>query len=74
VAAIKADNRSALNKIDKPTLIAVAAIPESAYADMQKRIKNSKVEVFTDAGHALFVDDIVRFNSLLDHFLTEVAY
>jgi non-heme chloroperoxidase len=74
IAATKADNRAALNKIDKPALIFAATIPQKAYSDMQKRIRNSNVEVFPDAGHALFVDDIARFNSLLDHFLTEVAY
>ena len=74
VASTKADNRAALNKIDKPTLIIRATIPESAAADMQKRIKNSKVEFFADAGHAVFVDDPAKFNTLLDHFLTEVAY
>ena len=74
VALTKADNRAALDKIDKPTLIIRATIPESASTDMQKRIKNSTAEVFPDAGHALFVDDPVKFNVLLDHFLTEVAY
>jgi non-heme chloroperoxidase len=74
VASARTDNRAALNKIDKPTLIIRATIPESATSDMKKRIKNAEVEVFADAGHALFVDDPVKFNTLLDHFLTEVAY
>jgi non-heme chloroperoxidase len=74
VASTKTDNRAALNKIDKPTLIIRVTIPELAAADMQKRIKNSKVEFFADAGHAAFVDDPIRFNTLLDHFLKEVAY
>ena len=74
VASTKADNRSALNKIDKPTLIIRTTIPESAATDMQKRIKNSKVEFLADAGHAAFVDDPIQFNALLDHFLKEVAY
>jgi pimeloyl-ACP methyl ester carboxylesterase len=74
VASIKSDNRAALNKIDKPTLIFAATIPEKARADMQKRIKGSTLEVFADTGHAIFVDDPIRFNSILEHFLTEVAY
>jgi non-heme chloroperoxidase len=74
VAAVRADNRPALNKIDKPTLIVAATIPEAARLDMQRRIKNSTVEAFADTGHAIFVVDAIRFNSVLDHFLTEVAY
>jgi non-heme chloroperoxidase len=74
IAAVKADNRTALNKIDKPTLIVVATIPQAAAEDMKKRIKNSTLEVFDGTGHAIFVDDVIRFNTILDHFLTEVAY
>jgi len=67
------DNRSALVKIDKPTLIVGATkrlLPE--FQDMQKRIPHAKLEFFNDAGHALFVDDSDRFNALLDEFLTSL--
>ena len=74
VASTKADNRAALNKIDKPTLIIRATIPESAATDMQTRIKDSKVEFFANTGHAVFIDDPVKFNTSLDYFLTKVAY
>ncbi len=30
---------------------------------------NTEMEVFSDAGHALFVDDAARFNSVTDEFL-----
>jgi non-heme chloroperoxidase len=30
---------------------------------------NTEMEVFTDAGHALFIDDAARFNSVTDEFL-----
>jgi len=36
---------------------------------MQKSIAGAKLEIFDDAGHALFVDDPDKFNTLLDKFL-----
>jgi pimeloyl-ACP methyl ester carboxylesterase len=39
---------------------------------MQREIPGVRIEIFEDAGHALFVDDPERFNSLLDAFLTTV--
>ena len=41
----------------------------TTYQDMQKRIPESRIEVLENVGHALFVDDADRFNSLLDAFL-----
>lgn len=70
VGSMTTDNRPALTKIDKPTLIAMAPSPWSApVEDMHKRIPGSRLEVFADAGHALFVDDAERFNKTLDQFL-----
>ena len=68
---VAADNRAALAKIDKPTLIVVAAVRPwmQFYEDMQKRIRGSRMEVWENAGHALFVDEPARFNTLLDGFL-----
>lgn len=64
------DLRPALKKIDKPTLIVAA---QSGFVNLikaiQPQIRGSRLEVFEDAGHALFVDDAARFNSLLDEFL-----
>jgi pimeloyl-ACP methyl ester carboxylesterase len=36
---------------------------------MQKSIPGAKLEFLDDAGHALFVDDADKFNTLLDAFL-----
>lgn len=71
MGGIASDNRAALAKIDKPTLIVVALVRPwmSFYEDMQKRIRGARMEVFDDAGHALFVDEAARFNTLLDEFL-----
>jgi non-heme chloroperoxidase len=73
LAGFTTDNRPALAKIDKPTLIAGATkeiLPQ--LQAMQKSISGAKLEFFDDAGHALFVDDADKFNSLLAEFLTSL--
>jgi non-heme chloroperoxidase len=70
LAGITTDNRAALGKIDKPTVIAWATkemLP--VFQDMQKRIPGARLEMFDDAGHALFVDDADKFNILLEEFI-----
>lgn len=71
LGSLMSDNRSALAKIDRPTLIVVARVPAwmSLYEDLQKRIRGSRLEVFEDAGHALFVDEAPKFNKVLEDFL-----
>jgi non-heme chloroperoxidase len=75
MGGIASDNRPALAKIDKPTLIVVAFVAPwmRFYEDLQQRIRGAKLEVFKDAGHALFVDEADRFNALLDGFLSTAA-
>jgi non-heme chloroperoxidase len=70
VGKFGADLRPALKKIDKPTLI-VAARSGFLYLiqAIQPQIAGSRLEIFEDAGHALFVDDDGKFNALLDEFL-----
>lgn len=73
IGLMASDNRPALAKIDKPTLIVVAPSPYSAiYEDMHKRISGSRLETFEEAGHALFVDEPDRFNTLLEDFLNNL--
>jgi non-heme chloroperoxidase len=70
LAGITTDNRAALGKIDKPTVIAWATkemLP--IFQNMQKRIPGATLEMFDDAGHALFVDDADKFNILLEEFI-----
>jgi non-heme chloroperoxidase len=73
LGAFTTDNRPVLGKIDVPTLIVVAGNGPSIpfYQEMQKRIAHSRLEVFENAGHALFVDEPGRFNLLLDAFLKQ---
>ena len=75
LGGIASDNRPALSKIDKPTLIVVAMVRPwmPFYEDMQKRIRGARLEVFEEAGHALFVDEAARFNTLLDGFLNTLT-
>jgi len=70
------DFRPALAKIDKPTLIIAAAGGPcgSVCEDMQKRIRGSRLEVMENVGHALFVDEPERFNSLLENFISSLAH
>jgi microsomal epoxide hydrolase len=74
VSAIsRADWRPAISKLDRPVLITCQAAMKSIGADLiQAMVPSTRVELFADAGHALFVDDAERFNSLLDDFLAHL--
>jgi pimeloyl-ACP methyl ester carboxylesterase len=66
------DMSSAMGKVDKPVLVTVTADHRVA-ADLAKRhIPNAQTEIFEDAGHALFVDDAVRFNATMEKFVTSL--
>jgi microsomal epoxide hydrolase len=65
------DLRPALDKLDKPVLF-VATPNTKAQAEMlQQRKPAARVEMFTNAGHALFVDEPDRFNALLSEFASQ---
>jgi len=64
------DFRSLLPSIEIPTLIATIDGPRLGYMeDMQKMIPHSHLEIFKSSGHALFVDQPEKFNSLLEAFI-----
>lgn len=71
LGAFTTDNRYALAKINRPTLIVTAGKGPllATFLDMERRIPGSRLEVFNDAGHALFVDEPERFNTLLTDFM-----
>jgi non-heme chloroperoxidase len=74
VGAFGADYRATLPKIDVPTLVLAAGDDASnpfmvKSKEMQQAIPGARLEQFPGCGHALFVDDAGRFNSLLDEFL-----
>ena len=62
------DTRHVLAKIDKPVLYAVTPGLKSQGEMLMQRLPSARVELFEDAGHALFVDDAARFNALLAEF------
>ncbi len=73
-ASVLTDNRAALARLDRPTLIVAAAGPlTDAFRDLQRRIRGARLVVFPDVGHALFVDEADQFNSLLEEFLRTVG-
>ena len=70
---LTADYRPALAKIDTPTLLFVAgrAPDHGVKLEMQKQIPEAELEIFDDAGHAMFVDEPERFNTRLEKFLNQ---
>ena len=75
LGSLSSDNRAALAKIDKPTLIVVARVNSWMifYEDLRKRIRGSRMEVFDEGAHALFVDEAPRFNSMLEQFVRSLV-
>lgn len=71
IGTMTSDLRPALAKLDKPTLIAIApgGMWDSLYEQMRQSVEGSRLEKFEGAGHALFVDQADRFNSVLEGFL-----
>ncbi|HXM95176.1 MAG TPA: alpha/beta hydrolase [Candidatus Dormibacteraeota bacterium] len=66
----RADWRPAIAKLDRPVMIMCQTAMKSFAADsIVSALPSTRVEVFEDAGHALFVDDAARFNTVLDDFL-----
>lgn len=74
LGSLTADLRPVLPKIDRPALVAVTADEPwvQVYRDMAARIPKARLELFPDAGHALFVDEPDKFNRLLSEFLSIV--
>lgn len=65
------DMRPVLTKIDRPVLYTVTA-PLKAQGEMlRQKVPAARVEVFEEAGHALFVDDAERFNRVVEEWLRE---
>lgn len=61
--------RSAVYKTRKPLLFAVTESLQGQADNLRRKRKDTYVEVFAGAGHALFVDEHERFNASLDAFL-----
>lgn len=70
----RANWHPALAKLDRPVLVVCQAPMKSMAADpVVSVVPSARVEVFEDAGHALFVDDAERFNTVLEDFIRHLA-
>ncbi|MEK7684188.1 MAG: alpha/beta hydrolase [Verrucomicrobiota bacterium] len=74
LGGLTTDNRPILQKLDKPTLVAVTGDEPwiTVYRDLAGRIPNARMRIYEKAGHALFADEPKRFNRDLEDFLTSV--
>ncbi|MEK7403878.1 MAG: alpha/beta hydrolase [Acidobacteriota bacterium] len=63
------DLRPVLARVDCPVLYVVSPQWRSITESVRAQLPSARVEIFEQAGHALFVDEPARFNSLLDDFL-----
>jgi microsomal epoxide hydrolase len=56
------------HRFNKPLLYVVTPQFKEQAGNLQKNRRGTQVEIFKDAGHALFVDEPVRFNELILRF------
>lgn len=63
------DWRAALERVDRPLLYIAAPHFKGVIDTVRTLVPRSQVEVFEEAGHALFVDEAERFNRVLAAFL-----
>jgi non-heme chloroperoxidase len=61
--------RSAVYETQRPLFYAVTASLRGQAETLQRKRKDTYIEIFPQAGHALFVDEYERFNLSLDAFL-----
>ena len=65
--------RGIVRSFPKPMLYAVSAQFAEQAQNLQRHRPETRVAVFDDAGHALFVDEAEKFNALLAKFVSETA-
>ena len=58
-----------VEKIDRPIYYAITPYMKAQGDRLKTTLPATRLEVFEDAGHALFVDDAERFNKSLDEFI-----
>jgi non-heme chloroperoxidase len=69
-SASRPDWKLAMAKLDRPVLVAYEPPTKSMTGDpIKNNVPTAQLEVFEDAGHALFVDDADRFNAVLENFV-----
>jgi microsomal epoxide hydrolase len=65
--------RELVYRIDRPLLYAVSARFRGQAENLKRNRPQAWIEVFDQAGHALFVDEPQRFNRLLERFLGDAS-
>jgi microsomal epoxide hydrolase len=63
------DWRPALDKVDRPLLFVGEAMMRETADTVRNHVHDAEVEIFENAGHALFVDEADHFNQVLENFL-----
>ena len=63
------DRRAVLRKLDRPVLYMARAAQRSQGALIKTILPDAQIEIFQNAGHALFVDEPDSFNKRLDSFI-----
>ena len=63
------DWRPALDKLDRPLLFVGSALMRETADTVRNHVHDAQVEIFENAGHALFVDEPDHFNRVLEDFL-----
>lgn len=63
------DWRPALERVDRPLLYVASGQMRPQAEMVVGRVRGARMEVFENAGHALFVDEAPRFNRVLEEFL-----
>lgn len=73
-AVIETDIRDRLAAIELPTLVigglSDRVVPVAAAISLHRRIPHSRLEIFERTGHVPMLERPLRFNALLDEFLT----
>jgi non-heme chloroperoxidase len=64
--------RDTVERFTKPLLYAVTPRFAAQAQQLQRRRPSTRIEIFADAGHALFVDEPERFSGLLGEFADSV--
>jgi non-heme chloroperoxidase len=65
--------RSLVRGVRAPLLYAVTPQFAAQSRNLERHRPGSRVEIFADAGHALFADEPERFNALLTDFVSSLA-
>lgn len=66
---IDGDWRHILPKVDCPLLVAATPQFRAETGLIKAKVPAARIEIFEDAGHALFVDDAEKFNRVVEEFL-----